>query len=47
MSTVQEYITQHNLKEIVEEAINACVRDKSDEPVKFLSNYLAAKVTPP
>jgi len=45
MSTVQEYITHHSLKEAVEEAINACVRDKSDDPLNFLSQFFAAKAT--
>lgn len=43
MSTVQDYINQHSLKESVEEAINACVRDKSEDPLLFLSQFFAAK----
>lgn len=43
MSGVQDYIEKHNLKETVELAINACVREKSEEPILFLSQFLAAK----
>eukprot|EP00210_Caulerpa_lentillifera_P003384 g3228.t1 len=41
--SVQEYIDKHNLKELVETAINACVREKPQDAVSYLSQYLAAK----
>lgn len=38
--SVQEYIDKHNLKQLIENAINACVKSKSEDPVSFLSQYL-------
>lgn len=44
MSGVQEYIDKYNIKETVESAINACVHERSEEPLLFLAQYLEAKV---
>lgn len=41
--SVQEYLDKHNLKELVETAINACVKEKPQEPISYLSQFLAAK----
>jgi len=44
--SVQEYIDQHNLPKLVEEAINACVKQKPNDPVIFMADYLR-KIAPP
>lgn len=36
MLCVQEYLDKHELSRRVEEAINATVKDKPDEPLAFL-----------
>lgn len=41
--SIQEYIDKHSLKELVETAINACVKEKPQEPISYLSQFLAAK----
>eukprot|EP00245_Coleochaete_scutata_P002382 TRINITY_DN1310_c0_g1_i1.p1 TRINITY_DN1310_c0_g1~~TRINITY_DN1310_c0_g1_i1.p1 ORF type:complete len:479 (+),score=110.83 TRINITY_DN1310_c0_g1_i1:118-1554(+) len=40
MSSVQEYLEKHKLSQRMEEAVNACVRAKSGDPVIFISNHL-------
>jgi enolase len=42
----QEYIDKHELSRRVEEAINATVKSKPDEPLAFLADYFK-KSTPP
>ena len=44
MSGVQEYLEKHNIRETVELAINACVREKPEQPLPFLSQFLTANV---
>ncbi|CAD7700860.1 unnamed protein product [Ostreobium quekettii] len=44
--SVQEYIDRHNLPKLVEEAINACVKVKPEDPVGFMADHLR-KMAPP
>mmetsp|Transcript_2940 Transcript_2940/g.7231 ORF Transcript_2940/g.7231 Transcript_2940/m.7231 type:complete len:480 (-) Transcript_2940:329-1768(-) len=46
MTTVQEYIEKHGLQKKVEEALNACVKAKPDEPLSFMAKELL-KIAPP
>ncbi|CAI5476002.1 unnamed protein product [Closterium sp. Yama58-4] len=38
--TVQEYLDRHKLSLRIEEAVNAAVRAKSDEPIAFIARHL-------
>ncbi|CAI5457748.1 unnamed protein product [Closterium sp. Yama58-4] len=38
--TVQEYLDRHKLSLRIEEAVNAAVRAKSDEPIAFIAQHL-------
>ncbi|CAI5494118.1 unnamed protein product [Closterium sp. Naga37s-1] len=38
--TVQEYLDRHKLSLRIEEAVNAAVRAKTDEPIAFIARHL-------
>ena len=40
MASVQDYIDQHRLQAKVEEAINACVKGKPEEPCAYIADAL-------
>merc|ERR1712072_38968 len=40
MASVQDYIDQHKLQAKVEEAINACVKGKPEEPCSYIADVL-------
>eukprot|EP00245_Coleochaete_scutata_P002385 TRINITY_DN1310_c1_g1_i1.p1 TRINITY_DN1310_c1_g1~~TRINITY_DN1310_c1_g1_i1.p1 ORF type:complete len:479 (-),score=144.03 TRINITY_DN1310_c1_g1_i1:286-1722(-) len=40
MASVQEFLDQHKLSQRIEEAVNACVRAKADDPLVFISDHL-------
>ncbi|GMH35707.1 hypothetical protein BSKO_03575 [Bryopsis sp. KO-2023] len=38
--TAQEYLEKHNISKIIENAINACVKDKPEDPFYFIGDFL-------
>lgn len=38
--SAQEYIEKHNISKVVENAINACIKVKPEDPSDFIANYL-------